>query len=102
MSGKTIWAIEAMTTGDTYGVFSTKGKAIEAVKMWCTQTHSYKVETNIDMIPRLNGQPDSITVRYDINGETVTFWIKKLILNNGAGIIHAYRHNFGKSNENQD
>lgn len=100
--GKTIWAIESMTTGDIYGVFSTKGNAIEAIRMWSTQTHSYSIETNLDMIPRLNGKSDAITVRYNINRKTVTFWLKRLNLNNGACIIHAYRHNFGKADENKD
>jgi hypothetical protein len=99
---KLVWKIEDFSGDKLYAIFTTKGKAIEAIGMWQYSLNSYKIETDIDMIPRLDGKAAIVTVRYDKNGKSVSFYVSKSTLNNGAGIIHAYRYNFGTPDENQD
>jgi hypothetical protein len=102
MRDKIVWKVEDFLSNKLYCIFSTKGKAIEAIKMWKNSLNSYKIESNIDMIPRLDGKAATVNIRYDRDKRKASFYISKIILNNGAGIIHAYRHNGGTPNENKD
>jgi hypothetical protein len=102
MKDKIMWVIGGFTKENLYGVFSTKGKAIDAIKLWMIGVHKYTIETDLSTIPRLDGKPATINIRYDENGRLVSFYIHKFALNNGAGLIHSYRHNFGDPDENKD
>jgi hypothetical protein len=102
MSDKKIWTIEPLNDDRTIGVFSTKGKAIDAIIAWSKGIHTYDIVTNIKKIKRSDGTAEIINIRYHENERLVPLYVRSLHLNNGAGMCVVFRHHFGNTDENQD
>jgi hypothetical protein len=101
MSGKSIWIIESLDKDGIYGTFSTKGKALNAIEIWANGVHKYDIITNLKKFKRRSNTPILVNIKYRDNERLVALYIRRYLLNNGAGMCHVFRQHFGVIDENE-
>jgi hypothetical protein len=101
MSEAIVWTIESLDHSEICGTFSTKGKALEAIRLWSNARHKYKILTDIKKIKRKNKTPEFVYIQFQENERLVTLWIRYYYLNNGSGMCHIFHKHFGNTDENE-
>jgi hypothetical protein len=102
MGNKLIWIIESLDRDGIYGTFSTKGQALNAIKIWANGVHKYDILTDLKKIKRKEKTPEMINIRYHQNERVVTLYVRSYNLNNGSSLCYIFRQHFGPSHEDSN
>jgi len=96
MSGtKKIWQITSTESNITYGVFSSKAKALDSIVAWADNGQNpYIIDTDINNIKVMDGRPEFVYIILK-SGKMVHLWVSSIFLNNGANLIIMGRKEMG-------